>query len=153
MFLLLSTFWKSKISIYQHFGKQKYPFINILEYYIIDQDILKDFFHFIQFLLKLRFNEIPYSFIEAYERLLHIFSCENQGIFVTFLNRTVCEIFKFLISDRLLHQNLYRRNAAWSVLLYLSQSQGANARVCLTSNNTSVSTRLFPVQGLFELQY
>ena len=77
--------------------------IAIIEYYIIDQYILNDFFHFIQSLLKLRFKEILHSFIKAYERLLHIFSCENQSIFVTFLNRTVCEIFKFLISDRLLH--------------------------------------------------
>ena len=32
------------MSIYQHFRKHKCPYINILEYYIIDQNILKDFF-------------------------------------------------------------------------------------------------------------
>ena len=40
----LSTFQKTKMLINQHFRKQKRPYINILEYYIIDQDILKDFF-------------------------------------------------------------------------------------------------------------
>ena len=32
------------MSIRQHFRKQKSPSINILEYYIIVQNILKDFF-------------------------------------------------------------------------------------------------------------
>ena len=32
------------MSLYQHSRKQKCIFVNILEYYIIDQDILKDFF-------------------------------------------------------------------------------------------------------------
>ena len=95
MFLLLSTFWKSKMLIRQHFRKQKYPFINILEYYIIDQDILKDFFHFIQFLLKLRFNEIPYSFIEAYERLLHILVAKIRAFSLLFLT---AQSVKFLDS-------------------------------------------------------
>ena len=40
----MSTFYEVKISICQHFRKQKCPSVNILEDYVIGQDILKDLF-------------------------------------------------------------------------------------------------------------